>query len=258
MLSEKSEQFLLELRMYLISKGKNDQQIQDIIEELEDHLLQAEADGKGVEQIVGNSPKAYMKSIGETMQTDFRQLAILAPMVVLLLVAYGSLSPAITGTFVLSTTIIWIATVLAVIGIAIYSLLLFKIMPKISHSKWIYILSFVASIVCIGVMVLVLLLVNQQGMKLFFVATPMQNNFIVIGCMVVFIASALYTKTWITVIIPLFLAIGPIAERWIPKEVNENPIYITIAVVVVLLAAAIFILYFIRKTKKDHVKRKKL
>ena len=35
MLSEKSEAILLELRMYLISKGKNDQQIQDIIEELE-------------------------------------------------------------------------------------------------------------------------------------------------------------------------------------------------------------------------------
>jgi uncharacterized membrane-anchored protein len=59
MLSNKSERFLVELRMHLMSKGKNDNEINEITEELEDHLLQAEAEGKDVTHIVGESPKEY-------------------------------------------------------------------------------------------------------------------------------------------------------------------------------------------------------
>ena len=67
MVSKQAEQFLVELRMYLISKGKNDQEINEITEELEVHLMEAEAAGKDVSHIIGDSPKNYMKSIGESM-----------------------------------------------------------------------------------------------------------------------------------------------------------------------------------------------
>lgn len=80
MLSNKSEEFIIELRMYLMSKGKNDDEIKEVTQELEDHLQQAEAEGKSVEHITGESPREYMKSIGKEMGFDFRQIATLAPM----------------------------------------------------------------------------------------------------------------------------------------------------------------------------------
>jgi uncharacterized membrane-anchored protein len=45
MVPKKAEQFLVELRFYLMSKGKNDQEINEITEELEVHLMEAEAEG---------------------------------------------------------------------------------------------------------------------------------------------------------------------------------------------------------------------
>ena len=42
-LSDKSRKFIDDLRLYLFSSGKNDQEIKEITEELEDHLHEAES-----------------------------------------------------------------------------------------------------------------------------------------------------------------------------------------------------------------------
>ena len=80
MLSKQADQFMIELRMYLMSKGKNDKEIIEVIDELNDHLLQAEAEGKSIKDITGESPRAYMKSIGQEMGFDARQFLSLAPL----------------------------------------------------------------------------------------------------------------------------------------------------------------------------------
>jgi uncharacterized membrane-anchored protein len=157
MLSKKSEQFLTELRLFLISKGKNDNEINEITEELEVHLLEAEAAGKDVSHIIGESPKQYMKSIGESMKTDFRQLAVLVPMAVLLLAAYISLGPAIEGKFSLSFSIIWIAISTGILSLIISGLLLFKVLPKFFHSKWGYILTIGTFLLMTGLDVIITL-----------------------------------------------------------------------------------------------------
>lgn len=71
-LSEKSKAFLENLRLYLFSKGKNSAEIEDIIEELEVHLLEAEKSGKPIEKIIGKSPKEYMEMVSDEMAIDYR------------------------------------------------------------------------------------------------------------------------------------------------------------------------------------------
>ncbi|KON85541.1 hypothetical protein AF332_00880 [Sporosarcina globispora] len=43
----------------------------------------------------GDSPKQYVKSIGESMSTDYRQMAGLVPLMILLLGAYVIIGPAV-------------------------------------------------------------------------------------------------------------------------------------------------------------------
>jgi uncharacterized membrane-anchored protein len=251
MLSKESEQFLIELRMHLISKGKNDNEINEITEELEDHLLQAEAEGKDVTHIVGESPKEYMKSIGESMKTDYRQLLGLVPLFILLLAAYFSLAPAIEGNFTLSGGMITIASIGAIAGVMIYAVLLFKVLPGYIQSRWSYFLMFGTMLLVTGLGVAVLFWYNSQDFQPVFTATPLQNNLILAACIVIFIVAAIYTKTWFTIIIPLFLSLGPIANRFIPEDVNEDPTVIlyTVILLAVISATAIFVL--IRKKKKQ-------
>lgn len=71
-LSKKSQDFLENLRLYLFSSGKNSDEIDDIVNELEIHLSEAEGNGKSIEKIVGKSPKEYMKVVSNEMTIDYR------------------------------------------------------------------------------------------------------------------------------------------------------------------------------------------
>ncbi|WP_318503245.1 DUF1129 family protein [Bacillus sp. T3] len=254
MLSKEAEQFLVELRLYLISKGKNDNEINEITEELEDHLFQAEQDGKDIKEIIGESPKQYMKSIGHSMKTDFPQMLLLLPMTILLLAAYFSIGPAIEGHFSLSKEILILAVIAGMLGVAIYGLFLFKVIPKVYQSKWGYFLLLATFIMVTGLGVVLLFWYKKQGFEPTYVATPVQNNVIAISCAIIFIASALYTKTWITILIPLFTSIGPLANRLLPEEINKNPTYILYTVLLFFVITGLIIFVLIRKRKIREMK----
>lgn len=69
-LSQESNRFIENLRLYLFSKGKKQADIEEVAEELAEHLYEAEQNGKSIEQIVGKSPQEYMESIEEEMNKD--------------------------------------------------------------------------------------------------------------------------------------------------------------------------------------------
>ncbi|MDY0404547.1 DUF1129 family protein [Virgibacillus sp. 179-BFC.A HS] len=71
-LTKKSQEFLENLRLYLFSTGKNPDEIEDIVNELEVHLFEAEKKGKPIEKIIGKSPKEYMKMVSDEMAIDYR------------------------------------------------------------------------------------------------------------------------------------------------------------------------------------------
>ncbi|CAM4443355.1 HAAS domain-containing protein [Paenibacillus tarimensis] len=71
-LSKKSKDFLGNLRVYLFSSGKKQDEIEEIVDELEIHLSEAERDGKSIEKIIGKSPKEYMEMVSNEMVIDYR------------------------------------------------------------------------------------------------------------------------------------------------------------------------------------------
>lgn len=77
----------------------------------------------------------------------------------------------------------------------------------------------------------------------FFVATPLQNTLILLECITVFVIWVLYAKSRLTVIVPFFMSLGPLAERFLSTEINEDPFYITLAIILGI-PVMIGILYF--------------
>ncbi len=71
-ISKKSQDFLENLRVYLFSSGKQSDEIEGIVNELEIHLSEAEQNGKSIEKIIGKSPKAYMEMVSDEMVIDYR------------------------------------------------------------------------------------------------------------------------------------------------------------------------------------------
>ncbi|MEH7114061.1 DUF1129 family protein [Neobacillus niacini] len=116
-LSVKSEKFLDDLRVYLFSSGKNDQEIKEITEELEAHLYEAEQNGKSIDQLVGASPKEYMMTISSEMKTDYRSWAKYIPLIII-----GSMSFTIFGDLIQGTLSY---SLFKIIGTLVYSILFF-------------------------------------------------------------------------------------------------------------------------------------
>ncbi|MGG1574580.1 hypothetical protein [Fictibacillus sp. NRS-1165] len=70
-LSKQSQEFLQNLRLYLFSSGRKKSEIEEITEELGDHLREAERNGKSITHIIGQSPEQYMESIAKEMKVDY-------------------------------------------------------------------------------------------------------------------------------------------------------------------------------------------
>jgi len=96
-LSKKSEKFIDDLKLYLFSSGKNDQEIKEITEELEVHLYEAEQNGKSIDQIVGASPKEYMMSISSEMKNDYRAWVKYVPLIIIGAMSFSILGDLIQG-----------------------------------------------------------------------------------------------------------------------------------------------------------------
>lgn len=251
MLSAKSEQFLLELRMHLIQHGKNDEDVNSIVEELESHLVESEKNGKSVESIVGNDPKQYIKSIGKTLPTDKKELFVLIPSTILVILAYLCYVPAIEGNFRISQNILLWGSIIVLLTLAVYAFVLFKGFPKLHNYPVKFGLLMVGvSVLVVGTWVGLYFWVNQKVDSNYFVATAEQSYIIAAVCILVFTLYALYTKSWITIIVAGVMSVGPIVERLIPQNINEDPFYISLTLIGMLIIAVLLILYFIRKSKK--------
>ncbi len=96
-LSKKSQSFLENLRLYLFSSGKDEAEINAIVEELEDHLIEAEARGKTVDYIVGESPKEYMNQISNEMTTNKSSVLKFLLMIIFGAFSYSVLTNAVKG-----------------------------------------------------------------------------------------------------------------------------------------------------------------
>lgn len=96
-LSEESQAFIQDLRVYLLSSGKAEGEIEAIIEELEVHLFEAEQDGKSTEKIIGQSPKDYMKQISDEMAVDYIGIFKMISLIVLGAFSFKILSDLLLG-----------------------------------------------------------------------------------------------------------------------------------------------------------------
>ncbi|BCE14071.1 hypothetical protein RSC3_01427 [Bacillus paralicheniformis] len=69
MLSKDMQNVLDDMRLYLMSVGKSDKEIEGIMNELTVHALEGEKEGKTVRQIFGDSPKSYVQALSKELSS---------------------------------------------------------------------------------------------------------------------------------------------------------------------------------------------
>lgn len=69
-ISKEGEKFLIDTKVYLITKGMKEEDVDAFIEDAELHLIEGEKEGKAVSDIFGDSPKEYAEELAKEMEKD--------------------------------------------------------------------------------------------------------------------------------------------------------------------------------------------
>ncbi|MGR9591049.1 hypothetical protein CN602_04750 [Bacillus cereus] len=69
-ISKEGEKFLIDTKVYLITKGIKEEDVDAFLEEAELHLIEGEKKGKTVRDIFGDSPKEYAEELAKEMEKD--------------------------------------------------------------------------------------------------------------------------------------------------------------------------------------------
>ncbi len=69
-ISKEGEKFLIDTKVYLITKGIKEEDVDAFLEDAELHLIEGEQERKTVKDIFGDSPKAYAEELAKEMEKD--------------------------------------------------------------------------------------------------------------------------------------------------------------------------------------------
>ncbi|MDW3035383.1 MULTISPECIES: DUF1129 domain-containing protein [Bacillus cereus group] len=69
-ISKEGEKFLIDTKVYLITKGMKEEDVDAFLADAELHLIEGEKKGKTVSDIFGDSPKEYAEELAKEMEKD--------------------------------------------------------------------------------------------------------------------------------------------------------------------------------------------
>jgi len=248
MLSAKSEEFIDNLRMYLMMSGKNEQQIKELIEELEFHLVEAEKSGRSINDLIDQTPEQYMKSLKKEMKTDYNRILRLLPLYFLVVVAYFLMGPAIRGEFELNMVQVIGLPFIASFGLVIYSYFLQKAGRKQYSKRKFIIVGMIASSV-VTLASIFLLVGSSFLVDPFFIGGTTTDVNVILICCCIFITTAIWSKAWLPIWLPAILFIPDVFARF--TGWSEETILLLIIASYVLMFVALFLNLWIVEKRKN-------
>ncbi len=245
-LSKEAELFIENLHLYLLSSGKKEKEIKEIVEELSDHLQEAEANGKNISDVTGESPKEYMESLAREMQTDLKEWGKLLPHVFISLIAYTLIGKIILGENQISLLVGIGSIIICFFMLGMY-IVLFRFIAarNISNKKTIgLVIPF--QLLVTGLFFVLMLYGNNFGPVYMMDTLANQILFFIIP-FVYLCWFAWWSKSWV-VFVPVLIYLPDLIAR--PLSISEEMKSIISSIILMVIMMAYFI-WIICKGKKE-------
>lgn len=245
-LSKEAELFIENLHLYLLSSGKKEKEIKEIVEELSDHLQEAEANGKNISDVTGESPKEYMESLAREMQTDLKEWGKLLPYVFISLIAYTLIGKIILGENQISLLVGIGSIIICFFMLGMYIVLFRYIAARnISNKKTIgLVIPF--QLLVTGLFFVLMLYGNNFGPVYMMDTLANQILFFIIP-FVYLCWFAWWSKSWV-VFVPVLIYLPDLIAR--PLSISEEMKSIISSIILMVIMMAYFI-WSICKGKKQ-------
>ncbi|GAB3055563.1 hypothetical protein ACFOU0_01870 [Salinicoccus sesuvii] len=205
MLSKQSEKFLLDLRIELMVRGKDSQEIEEMEEELRDHLTEAEANGESVDSVTGGSVKDYIRSISEELSLE-PGLKKKGMQLILYILGLFTIPSLLSGQFELSTSLL-IYYFLVILFMGFGSLYVIKEMIlKYGDSKKTYIYAMSYGALIFAGMIGGQFIIRSNPGFVFYEGNPNLNFIIGLSLLGLFLVITLFMKRWFFAVLLLLLS----------------------------------------------------
>ncbi|MDQ0417489.1 hypothetical protein J2Z48_001662 [Croceifilum oryzae] len=204
--SKESQSFLDDVTVYLYSSGKKEEEIKEIVEELNDHLHEAEKNGKRVDDIIGMTPKEYMEQLANEMPFDLKGWLKYLPMIFIGVLAYAVMGDAIEGKVKYSLIeCIGYPCILLFFLFSISMLLKYVSSHKVSRWKERVLFSGVAFIIPTALYVLLQFLNQSYSTTIMIHLRESGNIVAIVLSALAFIGIAIWSRTWDAIILPAII-----------------------------------------------------
>ncbi|MFK3938489.1 HAAS domain-containing protein [Alkalihalobacillus sp. NPDC078783] len=246
LLSKESQSFLENLRLYLFSSGKNEEEINDIVNELEDHLIEAEKSGTPIERIVGQSPKEYMESLSNEMNDDVRGWMKYGVLILIGAFSMSIIPDVLRGNLSYSLYYI-LSNITIMLLFLVGTALCFRYLA--THT-----VSTIRSIVLLGILSAVplslfitVLLTDQMISSPTFTINPFGTALIGVLAALALILISIWAKSWVCLIIVAFLTLPEYLLRFTQLAYETQLI---VSMIITYGGIAFYLLLFNRSEKK--------
>lgn len=257
MLSNEAEHFLLQLRLELASKGKKDEDIDAIEEELRDHLYEAESRGESVESVTGGSVKEYIKSISNELPFDKGIFSFIFLMI-LSAIIFFTVPNLIQGDFDVSVN-----------KIIYYSLLIFVLAPlelwfmktllvKYGDRKKSYFLAIGMSLSILVFCIIGEFLLRKYESPSLASIDDKYSFWIGIGIALLFMIICVILKQWFFIGVMIYITLPDLLPKIFTSGNPKNEDYAVMSGIIFTMMNIVFgtiaFVYYRREEKKNKVK----
>ncbi|WP_414046134.1 hypothetical protein ACMGE7_07620 [Macrococcus equi] len=257
MLSNEAEHFLLQLRLELASRGKKDEDIDAIEEELRDHLYEAELRGESVDSVTGGSVKEYIKSISSELPFDKSMFSFIFLMIVSA-ICFFTVPNLIQGDFDMTIN-----------RVIYYSFLMFVLAPlelwvmktllvKYGDQKKSYVMAIGVSLSLLVFCILGEFLLRKTESPSLVTMDDKYSFYIGITIAILFILICAIIKYWFFIGVMIYIVLPDLLAKLFTSGNPKSEDYVTVSGITFTILNIIFgtllFMYYRREEKKDKVK----
>ncbi|WP_067730820.1 HAAS domain-containing protein [Oceanobacillus damuensis] len=245
-LSEESKKFLEDLRVYLFSSGKSESEIKELAEELEDHFVEAEKNGKSIEHIIGHSPKDYMDQLAAEMSVDYKTWSKYIPLIIIGAFSFVIISDLFEGTLSYS-----LLEIFGFIGITLFFLagtsFIFRYVSGNNlNRKQEFAILFILGILPTALFVCLILLNSKIDTPI--VHFGMADTIIIAIVTFIFLtAFSIWTRSWVLIV---FIALLNLPDFLLGLTSMSESLRLTASTLTTFAGLAIYLLLVSRMAKR--------
>ncbi|HDH6797402.1 TPA: hypothetical protein PI959_000697 [Staphylococcus aureus] len=254
MLSKQSQDFLEKLRVELLFRGKTEEEVEEQLEELEDHLTMAEKNNEDTSSIINTPIKSMADQLSPeislttglykyiTLYFAFALAVIIIPMFLDL------------GTFDVTIAFLLYIASIVILGVVIGMLILRNTLVRFGDQKITYVINVTYGIIVFLWMILGGLIIKKYPIYSFFELSDKQSFIIGITFLILVIGTCILIKQKIYALIVLVISLPSLIARIASIFSKEPDTFNLVSVSILIILNIAFIIYtFVnfRKLKKE-------